>query len=265
MFDLLMLGRWRPREVRCVWGESTFAPTTATLQQIEQAWHEAAARPGIHLFDGPMCRLEHASPDGPNLCLRLSRTNYRTFLGTNMAREHPDVPADPSQLANPVGLSVALESSDGQLVLGRRNDRVAYYPGYVHPFAGALEPADNVDVFADALRELNEELSLSAADVRDMALVAIVADAVLRQPELIFLARSSLDCAAIRRRLDPGEHRELVGILPKDLDAALADVSTWTPVAVAATIFFGREHLGSAWSAAALKRMGITSTPTTAC
>ena len=27
-------------------------------QQIERAWRAAMARPGIQLFDGPMCRLE---------------------------------------------------------------------------------------------------------------------------------------------------------------------------------------------------------------
>ncbi|MGA2496407.1 MAG: NUDIX hydrolase [Tepidisphaeraceae bacterium] len=262
MFDILMLGRWLPRQVQCVWDTSTFAPTPATEQQIEREWRKAASRTDVHLFDGALCRLEQAARDGENLCLRISRTSYRTFVGTNMARLREDAPPEASQLADPVGLSVALESADGLLLLGRRNDRVFYYPGYVHPFAGALEPAEDVDVCAEALRELKEELSLTADDVNSMSLVAIVRDAVLRQPELIFLARTPFDYAEIRRRLDPAEHREVVANSPKGLDAALADISTWTPVAVAAAIFFGRERLGPAWFGKTLERMGIARTVT---
>ena len=64
---------------------------------------------------------------------------------------------DTSQL----GISVALISRDQRLVMGRRNERVAYYPGRIHPFAGALEPADELDIFAAVRRELQEELGLA--------------------------------------------------------------------------------------------------------
>ena len=68
-----------------------------------------------------MCRLERweASPDGSRLHLSMSTTSYKPFFGTNMS--HPEL-ADrygPDVLANPIGVSPALETSDGQLLLGR--------------------------------------------------------------------------------------------------------------------------------------------------
>ena len=85
-----------------------------------------------------MCRLERwtVSPDGSRLRLSLSETSYKPFYGTNMS--HPEL-ADrfgADVMANPVGVSPALETADGYLLLGRRNSAVAYYPGRLHPFAG---------------------------------------------------------------------------------------------------------------------------------
>src|SRR6476619_7334639 len=85
-------------------------------------------------------------------------------------------------LANPVGLSTALETSDGFLLMGRRNERVAYYPGRLHPFAGFR-------------RELGEELSLDEPDVPLIRCTGIVEDVALRQPELIF----RVECALTRK------------------------------------------------------------------
>ena len=89
---------------------------------IDRAWQTASARPGVKLFDGPMCRLESWSAlAGGALQLTLSRTSYKLFMGTNMC--HPEL-ADrfgPQVLANPVGVSPALETADGFLMLGRRN------------------------------------------------------------------------------------------------------------------------------------------------
>jgi hypothetical protein len=239
MFDVIATGRWLPGQVHCTWSESTFHPSAAVQELIDAAWSAAVSRPGVYLFDGSLCRLEGIVPGPDTLELRLSRTTYKPFLGTNMT--HPDLP----QRADPVGLSVALESADGMLLLGRRNERVAYYPSRIHPFAGAMEPDDAADVFAGAMRELKEELSLAPAEVDGMRLVAIVADRQLRQPELIFLAKTTRTRDEIEQRLDLTEHRGLVAIRADGLDAALADESQWTPVGVATATFWGREVAGA--------------------
>jgi 8-oxo-dGTP pyrophosphatase MutT (NUDIX family) len=200
---------------------------------IEKAWSDAQRQANVQLFDGPLCRLERISADGPALNLRLSRTSYKMFLGTNLHNVSLADQYGADSLANPVGLSCALFSSDGQLLFGQRNDRVAYYPGRIHPFAGALEPAERVDVFEEARRELAEELHLNADDIAEMRCIGMVEDLSLRQPELVFSVRSRLTRAQIEQRVDATEHAAIFAI-PANRDAARAfvDDPRLTPVAV---------------------------------
>ena len=127
-----------------------------------------------------------------------------------MRNSLPHVPADAR--ANPIGLSVALVTRDGWLMLGRRNASVAYYPDRIHPFAGSLEPAEAANVFAGVMRELEEELGLAPSDVTDLNCIGLIEDAHIRQPELIFAARSRHSRAEVEATLDTGEHHACVAV-----------------------------------------------------
>jgi 8-oxo-dGTP pyrophosphatase MutT (NUDIX family) len=216
---------------------------------IDAAWERALSRPGVKLFDGPMCRLEswRAGPD--RLELVLSDTTYKAFLGTNLA--HPEL-ADRfgrEMLANPVGVSPALLTADGFLMMGRRNASVAYYPNRVHPFAGALDPHDT-DPFEAVRRELCEELAFAEADFAELRSTGIAEDLSIRQPELMFLARSTRTRREIDARLDATEHddtwttaadeRSVRGLLESQ---AVRDAS-FTPVAVASLLLYARATFG---------------------
>ena len=207
MLTFPAIGVWKPGQILVSWVESSRPLIPEVEQIIDRTWQEAMGRPGIHLFDGPMCRLESFEVQGSRLHLNLSRTSYKAFLGTNM--HHPELAGQYGQavLANPVGLSGLLISGDGHVMMGRRNDKVAYYPARVHPFAGALEPRENLDVFSEILREFDEELSLSESELSELVCIGIAEDQSLRQPELIFLARAKPTRDQIESRLDPTEHR----------------------------------------------------------
>src|ERR1700692_403104 len=82
---------------------------------IQRSWTEAQARPGINLFDGPMCRLERFTA-AEKLHLDLSPTSYKIFWGTNLNNAAFAKKYGPDILANAVGLSCALESADGYLM-----------------------------------------------------------------------------------------------------------------------------------------------------
>lgn len=248
MLNFRHTGDWGPGAVLAR-RASDMRPRIRTVEDlIDQAWSSALARPGVRLFDGPMCRLESASASSQRLRLNLSRTTYKVFLGTNLS--HPEL-ADrygPAVLANPVGVSPALETADGFLLLGRRNASVAYYPGRVHPFAGALEPKDADDVFAALRRELQEELSLGGDDVTDLRCAGLVEDRMLRQPELIFLARCRLTREAVEAKLDPVEHRGTWSVrAARDAIRAALSEPDLTPVAVASLLLWGRARFGAEW------------------
>jgi 8-oxo-dGTP pyrophosphatase MutT (NUDIX family) len=249
MLKTLLIGDWPPGRIACRWQASSFHANDEVLALVEQSWSAAKARLGKKLFDGPMCRLEAMQADEHNLNLSFSRISYRVFLGTNLS--HADL-ADrfgPSTLANPVGVSCALVSSDGQLLMGRRNDQVAYYPGRIHPFAGCLEPRQPLDVFAEVRRELAEELSLDDSHIADLRCIGMVEDASLRQPELIFLVQSTLSLARIESRVDPQEHHASWSIPPTAdaADSALREAKLLTPVGIGTLLLWGRRVFGAQW------------------
>src|SRR5687768_10719470 len=108
-------GAWGPGEIDVRWVRSTRVVVPEVEAMIDRAWDEAMRRPGVHLFESPLCRLERSSvsppPEGQRLHLELSPTSYKVFLGTNMA--HPEL-ADrhgPGILANPLGVSAPLETA----------------------------------------------------------------------------------------------------------------------------------------------------------
>ncbi len=227
---------------------------------IEQTWAQVTARPGVQLFDGPMCRMESFSASDEALRLVLSRTSYKPFLGTNL--HHCDL-ADrygPQILANPVGVSPALISRDNYLLLGRRNASVAYYPNRVHPFSGSLEPRESLDVFAEVRRELSEELHLGPDEITDLRCTGLVEDCSLRQPELVFRATCALDRAAIEARLDKTEHDAIWAIpaTASALEEVFARPALLTPVALASLLLWARTALDPAWFAARLRQVTAT-------
>lgn len=243
---ILLTGQWLDGDVLMRGVKSTCRATPQYDQMIESAWREAKAALGESLFDGPMCRFEGYEVLGRRLVIRWSQTGYREFLGTNMTR--PELPGD--ERANPVGVSTGLVSVDGWFMLGRRSGNVAYYPHRLHPFSGSLEPSADVNLFAEARRELHEELSLSDADVAEIALLGIVEDTKLNHPETILSARSTLSRAEVEARMDRHEHTACWACRddPDALAAAAAEMrEQLTPVALGAILLHGRQQFGDSW------------------
>ena len=239
------------------WSESQVhtsrAPATRLIlpeveRIIDQTWARIIARPGVNLFDGPMCRLESWEATPTRLSLVLSETSYKPFVGTNLHHTELADQYGVNILANPVGVSPALETADGWLMMGRRNATVAYYPEMVHPFAGALEPRDATGVFAAVRRELAEELAFSSDDIVEIRCTGIAEDLSIRQPELIFRVITTRTRAQVESTLDRTEHHaSWAARADASITDALQDVSGITPVGVAAILLWGRARFGTNW------------------
>jgi 8-oxo-dGTP pyrophosphatase MutT (NUDIX family) len=244
------VGDWSPTQVLAHSVPDTRRILPDVERLIDQTWSTVSSRPGVYLFDGPMSRLERWTGTADRLDLFLSTTSYKPFLGTNLY--HPEL-ADTygrDVLANPVGVSPALETADGFLLFGRRNASVAYYPNRIHPFAGALEPNDAADVFAAVHRELAEELSLTPADVTDIRCTGVAEDLSIRQPELIFRVTTNKTRAQIESCVDRTEHHESFAVEASSdaIDHAIREHgATFTPVAIAALLLWARTRFGVEW------------------
>lgn len=245
MLTFRAIGDWSEADVSVTWTHDTRLRSPQIDAQIDRAWAAASARLEARLFDGPMCRLEMLDANPALLRLSISPTSYKPFLGTNLMNAEV---TPPGALANPLGLSVTLLTSDGWLMLGQRNGSVAYHPNRVHPFAGSLEPGDAPNVFDGARRELAEELQLTPGDIAEMRCLGIIEDARLKQPEIIFSVQSKRSRVETESMLDGREHRLCVAIepSPQHVSHAMGD-ALLTPVAVGALALWGRAAFGSEW------------------
>jgi 8-oxo-dGTP pyrophosphatase MutT (NUDIX family) len=249
MLSILFTTNLPEGSIRTKWVESTRVIVHEVEDAIDRSWHEKLKVPNIKLWDGPMCRLEKWTLEADSLLLQISKTSYRTFFGTNMANPHLLDRFGRQVGANPVGVSPALETADGYLMLGRRNATVAYYPNLLHAFAGALEPEEADDVFRAIRRELREELSFTQTDIASIHLIGMVEDIKLHQPEPIFHVRSTRTRDEIAKRVATDEHHESwsVSATREGLHNALHDVSSFTPVAIASLLLWGKLRFGSEW------------------
>jgi hypothetical protein len=252
---VLARGSWPAERLRTTWGGSSHCLPAPYQEQVDDAWVDALAVPGVRLFNGALCRLEAHEVDEHGLHLRLSRTTYKDYLGTNV--RHPDW-SEPQLLANPVGTSVALLSGDGILVFGMRGDSVALYPRHAHPFGGTMEvpePGSTVDLIAEMAREIEEEIGINRHELDDLRAIALTEDRILRQPELVYAARTSLACANIMVRLDLHEHTACWTV-PDDasaIEAVLCGPMPVSPVLRATLLAWGAERFGVTWLSAALQ------------
>ncbi len=254
---LLVRGRWPAAQLRSRFVASTHQLPPSCLEQVDDAWVEALAVPGVRLFNGALCRLEQHQADAQGLLLTLSRTTYKAYLGSNV--HHPEWAGLLGQgaLANPVGTSVALRSSDGILVFGMRSARVALYPRHAHPFGGTMEvpePGCEVDLIAEIERELKEEAGIEPGELDELLAIALAEDCTLRQPELVYAARTRLTAAAIASRLDPEEHTSCWMLRDEqaEIDAVLSGRIPVTPVLRATLLAWGAERFGPEWLAHAV-------------
>lgn len=202
----LLRGRWAEDAVRVTNAPSSRQVIPEVEAAIHTAWIETNARPGVSLFDGPVCRLESWAVTSGQLELAVSQTTYRVNVGTNFS--HPEFAARFGRevMANPVGVSAGVITSDGYLIMGRRNGTVAYYPHMLHPFAGSLEVRADINLFDDVRRELREEVHLSENELLHMECIGVVEDQKLLHPETIFLVRANCSAKELQQRVNHEEH-----------------------------------------------------------
>jgi 8-oxo-dGTP pyrophosphatase MutT (NUDIX family) len=192
-------------------------------QLVDEVWAEEleqARRAGRDLFNGELVRyLGHRIAAG-RLEIEVGATDYAHFLATNIRNAGRAMEIGWDQFSCPMGTSTTLLTTDGWLLAGRRNDRVAIHRNTVHAFSGSFEAnrkkSDGTfDVFANMRRELKEELGIDRDDIVEMTCLGLACDREVRQPELLFDTQVRLTRDEIASQIDPNspdeEHAEIVG------------------------------------------------------
>lgn len=254
-------GRFGPDELEVVWRDEPRPSVPELDALIEATWQQALAeaqRDGRVLFNGELTRLLRMHQEDGTLRLEVGPTNYAEFMGTNFLNPHRAAEFGWERFSNPIGTSATIITADGWLVFGRRNQRVACLPGYVHTFGGGLEQRERradgtFDAFASVMRELNEELGLRPGDLRELACVALLRDTAFLQPELLFEARTTLTREDLADRIDPSdpdeEHDALVTCqaAPEAALPFIRQTERLAAVGCGAVLLYGCGAFGTGW------------------
>lgn len=254
-------GRWGCAAVEQQHATAPRPTSPAVERLIAEAWEAEsalAANDNRVLYDAPLARLVRAVAAKNHLLLELGTTTYREFVGTHFHHAAAIRRLDPQFLAQALGVSALVQTSDGYLAFGRRNRRVAWHAGYLHAFGGMVEATDRLpdgryDAFGRMLEELHEETTIRAPEVADLSLIGLVRDRALFQPELLFDARVSLTRAQLSARIDlaaaDAEHVAVEWLFdePDGVAPFLRAAQPVTPVAQAVLLLHGRWCWGSEW------------------
>ncbi|HKG26624.1 MAG TPA: NUDIX domain-containing protein [Thermomicrobiales bacterium] len=255
-FEFLLTGSFSQRSVRARWAFQYTTVPSEVEKLIAESWAlaeiEAATR-GQELFAGPMTRLLRWSSSDGTLTLDLGPTDYRQFVGTNL--RHPELARKYGRdaLANPLGVSAAVFTSDGHIVVQRRSEHVFEYPGYFHVCGGNVEPVDvegpnAPGVFAAVRRELDEELGIGDAQIADITCLGLSENRATLKPDLLFAAEVTLTADAFAATGN-AEYSDLVFI---GGEASLAEYliensHRCSPPGIACLLAAGRRAYGDAW------------------
>lgn len=266
-FEVDAIGVFDTSRLQIVWRDEKTAPEPELDRMVEQVWRrelQRARRLGGHLFNGQLVRyLRHELREG-SLRVEVGWTDYARFMGTNYLNWHRGDELGWERYSNPLGVSANVVTCDGWMVLGRRNEKVACHPGYVHSLGGSLEASERqadgrLDAFACMRRELREEAGIEAEDLEEMVCLGIIRDPYVRQPELIFDARLRLTLEEVTRRVHASDE-EHTGVeacrdTGESIETFVRTTQRIAPVAVGALCLHGRRRYGEEWLGGLVRRL----------
>eukprot|EP00754_Rhynchopus_humris_P044180 Rhum_TRINITY_DN3893_c0_g1::Rhum_TRINITY_DN3893_c0_g1_i1::g.12309::m.12309 len=225
------------------------AATTERLNDaINKTWDSKLSQnPGVCLFNALKFRLDGQTTEGSRVVLHIGTTDYKSFIGTHYSEavlqeagpgSEDDVRnrCDPF-LSHALGVESLVLTSDDQLVLIKRSDKVAEYPNFYCGPGGHAEPGKVLgiplsqqgdvahaaitralaekkaethnELFQSAVDEVVDELGVPADTLTLKGLIGVARNQRTRgKPDLLFLVRSSQTRDEVQAVYNKGEMNE---------------------------------------------------------
>ena len=254
-----IIGPFNPEKIAQTWAGTPRATAPVVEEMIDRTWETESTlseQEGRKLFDARVGRMIGAEVLESQLSFRFGQTTYREFLGTNLFHASEVARLDPACLADALGISAIVLTTDGYVVLGRRSRNVVFHAGFLHTFGGLLEEADrrgnSYDISGSVLRELEEEVGVTRGEVGKMVITGLVRDRAILQPELLFDVWVNLTRSDIHHRFSAGRDDEHAGIEfisddPEGVLTFLQCTPKITPVGQASLLLHGSQQWGEMW------------------
>lgn len=194
-FEILARGLFRPEQLAIDYDPSLTMPLTPAIRAwMEELWREKLAQArqrNVPLYDAPLFRFISAEVvDGETLRLVLGDTGYKEYVTTR----EPEFSSHHTrqELGNALGVCSVVETSDGHILLDKR-EGVDVYVGRYHVIGGFFERgrdttnAAHPDPFAAVSREIHEETGVLPTDIRQQYCLGAAYDLLTPHAELCFL------------------------------------------------------------------------------
>lgn len=207
-FEILVQGLFRSDQLAIAYDPSLRMPTNpAEEEQRERIWQEKLAlarKRNTPLYDAPLFRFIGAKKRQDTLELVLGDTSYKEYVTTRepaFAKLHTR-----QELGNPLAVCSVVETSDGYILLDKR-EGVDVYVGRYHVIGGFFERELDIDTlarpdpFAAMLREIREETGVPPEDSFAQYCLGVVYDLLTPHAELCFLTRLSIPLATVLKRV----------------------------------------------------------------
>ena len=224
-FDIIVHGLYRPDQVAIQYNPiSRISPSPQIQTWMDTFWQEQLHEARLYnrrLFDAPLFRyIDAQSSTDQSLHLAVGNTSYKEYVTTRTPLFAQGRAR--SELANPLAVCSVVETSDGYILLDRRQG-VDVYAGRYHVIGGFFErsldtvaplhnpslaahPSDfsNVsarpDPFAAIRREIREETGIQSADIHAQYCLGVVYDLATPHAEMCFLTLLSIPLEEVQRR-----------------------------------------------------------------
>lgn len=217
-------------------GKRSYKASTRRL--INEAWQDAKLNPNLDIFNGKVISLISSAmtidkDTGRNqIFLKVQETDYKSFYGTNVSHSHT---LPKTELANALAACAVVETMEGTVFAGLRNERLAETSAVWHVPGGTLSDAINPIDFMK--KELAEELNVAEHDIKHALCLGLAENLVMRKLEFLCYFHLNLNEKQLTERLleapDKDEHTEFVFVPMEELQDFI-EVHNFAPIGKAA-------------------------------
>lgn len=204
VFKKLLSRRFSQKEVTINWRPSRENLPATLTEGIDSFWQEQiiATSKDRFIFNGDLCRLNSWRVQGNRLILDLGLTNYKELLHSNHFADEIETKLGREFLASALGISVVLVSTDEQIILIKRSDKVGEFPNRIDVIGGHIHPCEHAvagipDPFSAIIDEIREELNLKIKTGEQLTCIGLIETTATKKPELIFKVKSQCPKARI--------------------------------------------------------------------
>ncbi|KAJ0788066.1 putative NUDIX hydrolase domain-containing protein [Helianthus annuus] len=225
-------------------------PDAELENSISEIWDKRVQQ-SSSLFNGKKFRYGGHDGAGPNVCLHLGLTDYRTFVGTNLNPlwerflvSSEDDCKQCQHTSSPLGNGAVVETVDNTILVLQRSNNVGEFPGYLVFPGGHPEPEEvgitshtcengsqnsessnskvSQEMFDSIVREVVEEIGVPAATLSEPLLIGISRRVLNVRPTAFFFIKCNLQSTQVQELYssaqDGYESTKLYTIHPSELE-----------------------------------------------